>query len=194
MYRGGPPVIPCCAPPHHLTTPANAAACPTWAGRRGCFTGHLRPESADTTAGPVPCQTGYFFEDLQIGQTASLGKTITEADILLYAAVSTDTNPIHIDAEAAKQSIFGERIAHGMLSAGLISAVLGTRLPGPGSLYMRQSLRFAAPVKIGDTVKATATVTALNPEKKRATLSTVCTVGDVVVIDGEAYVQVPSRA
>ena len=137
---------------------------------------------------------GHFFEDLAIGQTASLAKTITEADILLYAAVSTDTNPIHIDAEAAKQSIFGERIAHGMLSAGLISAVLGTRLPGPGSLYMRQSLRFAAPVKIGDTVKATATVTGLNPEKKRATLSTVCTVGGEVVIEGEAYVQVPSRA
>jgi 3-hydroxybutyryl-CoA dehydratase len=138
--------------------------------------------------------TGIFFEDLQIGQTASLGKTITEADILMYAAVSTDTNPVHIDAEAAKQSIFGERIAHGMLSAGLISAVLGTRLPGPGTLYMRQSLRFAAPVKIGDTVKVTATVTALNVEKKRATLSTVCTVGDQVVIDGEAYVQVPSRS
>ena len=131
--------------------------------------------------------SGHYFEDLRIGQSASLGKTITEADILLYAAVSTDTNPIHIDAEAAKQSIFGERIAHGMLSAGLISAVLGTRLPGPGSLYMRQSLRFAAPVKIGDTV------TALNAEKKRATLSTVCTVGDEVVIEGEAYVQVPSR-
>ena len=136
---------------------------------------------------------GHFFEDLQIGQSASLGKTITEADILLYAAVSTDTNPIHIDAEAAKQSIFGEQIAHGMLSAGLISAVLGTQLPGPGSLYMRQSLRFAAPVKIGATVKATVTVASLNPEKKRATLSTVCTVGDEVVIDGEAYVQVPSR-
>jgi len=90
-------------------------------------------------------------------------------------------------------SIFGERIAHGMLSAGLISAVLGTRLPGPGSLYMRQSLRFAAPVKIGDTVTATVTVTALNAEKKRATLSTVCTVRGEVVIDGEAYVQVPSR-
>jgi 3-hydroxybutyryl-CoA dehydratase len=138
--------------------------------------------------------TGYFFEDLQVGQTDSLGKTITEADVLLYAAVSTDTNPIHIDAEVAKQSLFGERIAHGMLSAGLISAVLGTRLPGPGSLYMRQSLRFAAPVKIGDTVKATVTVTALHTEKKRATLSTVCTVGDAVVIEGEAYVQVPSRA
>ena len=118
---------------------------------------------------------GYCFEDLQVGQTASLAKTITEADILLYAAVSMDTNPAHMDAEAAKTSIFGERIAHGMLAAGLISGVLGTQLPGPGTLYMRQSLRFAAPVKIGDTVKATATVTALNPEKKRATLSTVCT-------------------
>lgn len=138
--------------------------------------------------------TGYFFEDLQIGQSASLGKTITEADILLYAAVSTDTNPIHIDADAGKQSIFGERIAHGMLTAGLISAVLGTKLPGPGSLYMRQSLRFAAPVKIGDTVRAMVTVTALNVEKKRATLSTVCTVRDEVVIEGEAYVQVPSRS
>jgi 3-hydroxybutyryl-CoA dehydratase len=138
--------------------------------------------------------TGYFFEDLHIGQTASVGKTITEADILLYAAVSTDTNPIHIDDEAAKHSVFGERIAHGMLTAGLISAVLGTRLPGPGSLYMRQSLRFAAPVKVGARVLATATVTALNPERKRATLSTVCTVGDEVVIDGEAYVQVPSRS
>jgi 3-hydroxybutyryl-CoA dehydratase len=137
--------------------------------------------------------TGYVFEDLQVGQSASLAKTITEADILLYAAVSMDTNPVHIDAEAAKASIFGERIAHGMLSAGLISAVLGTRLPGPGSLYMRQSLRFAAPVKIGARVKASVTVTALNPEKKRATLSTVCAVGDEVVIEGEAYVQVPSR-
>ena len=138
--------------------------------------------------------TGHFFEDLEVGQTATLGKTITEADILMYAAVSMDTNPIHVDAVAAKASPFGERIAHGMLSAGLISAVLGTQLPGPGSLYMRQSLRFAAPVKIGDTVRATVTVTALNPEKKRATLSTVCTVGDELVIDGEAYVQVPSRS
>ena len=137
--------------------------------------------------------TGFFFEDLHIGQSASLGKTITEADILMYAAVSLDTNPVHIDAEAAKASIFGERIAHGMLSAGLISALLGTRLPGPGTLSMRQTLRFAAPVKIGATVKATVEVTALNPEKKRATLKTTCTVGDELVIEGEAYVQVPSR-
>jgi 3-hydroxybutyryl-CoA dehydratase len=136
---------------------------------------------------------GQFFEDLSVGQTASLAKTITEADILLYSAVSMDTNPLHLDAEFAAQGMFGERIAHGMLSAGLISAVLGTRLPGPGALYMRQSLRFAAPVKIGQTVKATVEVASLNPEKKRATLRTICTVGDELVIEGEAYVQVPSR-
>jgi 3-hydroxybutyryl-CoA dehydratase len=137
---------------------------------------------------------GLFFEDLSVGQTASLAKTITEADILLYAAVSMDTNPMHLDAEFAGKAQFGERIAHGMLAAGLISAVLGTRLPGPGAIYMRQSLRFAAPVKIGQTVKATVEIASLNPEKKRATLRTICTVGDELVIEGEAYVQVPSRA
>ncbi|MDE2581209.1 MAG: MaoC family dehydratase [Rhodospirillales bacterium] len=133
------------------------------------------------------------FEDLAVGQTASLGKTITEADILLYSAVSTDTNPVHINEEAARASLFGERIAHGMLSAGLISAVLGTRLPGPGTIYMGQTLRFRAPVKIGATVVATVEVTALNAEKRRATLKTTCTVGEEVVIDGEALVQVPAR-
>jgi 3-hydroxybutyryl-CoA dehydratase len=134
-----------------------------------------------------------FFEDLAVGQTASLGKTITEADILMYAAVSTDTNPLHLNAEAAKASIFGERIAHGMLSAGLISAVLGTTLPGPGTIYLGQTLRFRRPVKIGDTVTATVEVTALDPVKKQATLKTVCTANGKVVIDGEAQVQPPSR-
>jgi 3-hydroxybutyryl-CoA dehydratase len=134
-----------------------------------------------------------FFEDLAVGQTASLGKTITEADILMYAAVSTDTNPLHLNAEAAKASIFGERIAHGMLSAGLISAVLGTTLPGPGTIYLGQTLRFRRPVKIGDTVTATVEVTALDPIKKQATLKTVCTVNGKVVIDGEAQVQPPGR-
>ena len=137
--------------------------------------------------------TGTFFEDLSVGQTARLAKTITEADILMYSAVSMDTNPVHLDAEAARQSPFGERIAHGMLSAGLISAVLGTRLPGPGTVYLRQSLRFAAPVKIGDTVQATVEVTELNASRKRVTLKTICTVGGKTVIDGEAVVQAPSR-
>ena len=136
---------------------------------------------------------GYFFEDPSVGQTGSLARTITEADILLYAAISMDTNPLHLDADAAKRGIFGERIAHGMLPAALISGVLGTVLLGPGAIYMRQSLRFALPVKVGQTVKATVEVLSLNPEKNRATLRTVCTVGDDRVIEGEATVQVPSR-
>jgi 3-hydroxybutyryl-CoA dehydratase len=138
--------------------------------------------------------TGASFEDLQIGQTASTSKTITEADILLFAAVSTDINPVHIDAEAASRSIFKERVAHGMLSAGLISAVLGTKLPGPGTIYLGQTLRFRAPVKIGATVTATVEVTALQPEKRRATLKTTCTVGGQTVIEGEAQVQLPPPA
>lgn len=132
------------------------------------------------------------FEQLHLGQTASVGKTITEADILMFAAVSTDTNPVHLNAEVAAASQFGERIAHGMLSAGLISAVLGTQLPGHGTIYVGQTLRFRAPVKIGDTVTATVEVTALDPAKQRVTLKTTCTVGGRVVIDGEATVMPPS--
>jgi|ERR1035437_1793749 3-hydroxybutyryl-CoA dehydratase len=134
-----------------------------------------------------------YLDELKVGMTASTGKTITEADILLYAAVSTDTNPLHIDAEAAAAGPFGQRVAHGMLTAGLISAVLGTGLPGPGAVYLGQTLRFRAPVKIGDTVIATVEVTDINVEKKRATLKTVCTVAGKPVIDGEATVLVPVR-
>ena len=133
------------------------------------------------------------FGDLSIGDTASLATTITEADILPNAAVSMDTSPVHRDAGAAKRGPFGEPIAHGMLAAGLISGVPGTKLPGPGAISMRQSLRFAVPVKIGQTVKATVEVLSLNPEKHRATPRTIRTVGDEVAIGGEAYVRVPSR-
>ena len=136
---------------------------------------------------------GYAFEDLQVGQRASVGKTITEADILLFAAVSTDTNPVHLDAEAAAGSVFGGRVAHGMLSAGLISAVLGTKLPGAGTVYLAQTLQFRRPVRIGDTVTATAEVTSLDAGKGRAVLRTVCTVGGKVVIEGEATVLPRSR-
>ncbi|WP_431282375.1 MaoC family dehydratase [Humitalea sp. 24SJ18S-53] len=136
---------------------------------------------------------GLFFEDLCVGQTASFAKTITEADILLFTAVSGDTNAVHLDEEFAAASPFKGRIAHGMLSAALISAVLGTRLPGPGTVYLGQTLKFRAPVRPGDTVTATATVTALDPAKKRATLSTICSVGGRPVIDGEAVVLVQSR-
>ena len=137
---------------------------------------------------------GVFFEDLAIGMSASVGKTITEADILMFAAVSMDTNPVHLNAEVAATSQFKERIAHGMLSAGLISAVLGTRLPGPGTIYLGQTLRFRRPVKIGDTVTATCEVTALDSAKKQATLKTVCTVSGKTVIEGEAVVLPPSRS
>lgn len=137
---------------------------------------------------------GCFFEDLQVGQTAKFGKTITEADIVLFAAVTGDTNPMHLNEEFARQSRFGERIAHGMLAAGLITKVMGTQLPGPGTIYMSQSLRFRAPVRIGDTVTATVEITALHPEKHRATLRTVCTVKGEPVLEGEALVAVPSRA
>ena len=136
---------------------------------------------------------GLYFEDLSVGQSASFGKTITEADILMFAAVSGDTNPVHINAEFAAGTMFKERIAHGMLSAGLISTVLGTRLPGPGTIYLSQSLKFRAPVRIGDTVTATATVAALDAAKKRATLATICTVAGKPVLEGEAVVLVPSR-
>src|ERR671932_2816429 len=128
------------------------------------------------------------FEDLAVGQKASFGKTITEADIVLFAAVTGDTNPMHLNAEYAKKSIFGERIAHGMLAAGLITKVLGTQLPGPGTIYMSQSLKFRAPVRIGETVTATVEVLALHPDKHRATLRTVCTVRGAPVLEGEAFV------
>lgn len=136
---------------------------------------------------------GYFFEDLNVGQTAALSKTITDVDIQMYSLVCLDTNPIHFDEEVGRQSRFGGRVAHGMLSAGLISALLGTRLPGPGTIYMRQSLTFRAPVKIGQTVKAVVEITDLNLPRKSATLRTRCFVKEDVVIDGEACVLVPSR-
>ena len=136
---------------------------------------------------------GYFIEDLKTGQSASFAKTVTDADIVLFAGVSGDTNPVHLDQSFAEKTPFKTRIAHGMLSAGFISTVFGTKLPGPGSIYMSQTLRFKAPVKIGDTVVATCTVTELIAEKRRAVFSTVCKVGDTVVIEGEAMIMVPSR-
>jgi len=136
---------------------------------------------------------GMYIEDLEEGQSASFSKTITDADIVMFAGVSGDTNPVHLDADFAAGTMFKERIAHGMLSASLISTVLGTKLPGPGAIYMSQTLKFKAPVKIGDTVTATGTVSMLNREKRRATIACICTVGGKPVIEGEAMVMVPSR-
>lgn len=136
---------------------------------------------------------GHYVEDLSVGMSASFAKTVSEADVVLFAGVSGDTNPVHINEEFAKNTMFKTRIAHGMLSAGFISAVLGTKLPGQGAIYMSQSLKFKAPVRIGDTVKATATVTEVIAEKKRVVMKTVCTVGETVVLEGEAMLMVPSR-
>lgn len=129
---------------------------------------------------------GYNIEDLQPGMSASTAKTVTEADIVLFAGITMDTNAVHMNEEFAKTTMFGGRIAHGMLSVGFISAVLGTRLPGPGSIYLGQTLKFKAPVRPGDTVTATVTVKEVFVEKKRVILDTVCTVGGKPVIEGEA--------
>jgi 3-hydroxybutyryl-CoA dehydratase len=139
-------------------------------------------------------QNGYDIEDIAVGMGAEIAKTITEADILLFSAVSTDTNAVHLDEEYGKTTMFGGRIAHGMLSASLLSAVLGTRLPGPGVIYVGQSLRFKAPVRIGDTVHAKVTVKEVIAEKCRVVLDTVCTVAGKTVIEGEATVMTTSRA
>ena len=139
-------------------------------------------------------EAGYFLEDLSVGMSASFSKTLTDADIVMYSGVSGDTNPVHLDEEYAKDTIFEGRISHGMLSAGFISAVLGTKLPGPGCIYISQHLRFKAPVRPGDTVTARVTVTEIIPEKCRVVLQTLCKVGDTTVIDGEATVMVPTRA
>lgn len=136
---------------------------------------------------------GYDFEDLEPGMQASFAKTITEADIILFAGASGDNNAVHINEEFAQGTAFKGRIAHGMLTASVISAAIAGRLPGPGTVYLGQNLRFKAPVRPGDTVQATVTVKELAPEKKRVMLSTVCTVGGKVVIDGDALVMPTSR-
>jgi 3-hydroxybutyryl-CoA dehydratase len=136
---------------------------------------------------------GYFFEDLEVGMAASTGKTITEADVLLFAAVSGDINPSHLNEEFAATTRMKTRVAHGMLTASLISGVLGCKLPGPGCLYVSQAVNFRAPVKLGDTVTATVTVTTLDAKRNFAKLETTCMVGDAVVLEGTALVWVPSR-
>lgn len=131
------------------------------------------------------------FEDLTVGQTAEFGKTITEADVTLFAGVTGDFNPVHVNETAAQRSRFKGRIAHGMLSAGLVSATIAGKLPGPGSIYLSQTLRFTAPVRIGDTVTASVSVLEILVKKRRVRLATVCRNQDgTTVLDGEAMVLV----
>src|SRR5919106_5646973 len=124
------------------------------------------------------------FEDLSVGMTERLSKTIASSDVVGFAEVTGDRNPIHLSEHFAAKTQFGKRIAHGLYTASLISALLGTRLPGPGAVYISQTLNFHAPVKIGDTVVVTVTVAELMPEKSRARLSCICMVDGETVLDG----------
>lgn len=136
---------------------------------------------------------GYYLDDLSVGMTAIYAKTMTDADIVLFAGISGDTNPIHLNEEFSGGTVFEGRIAHGMLTASLISTVIGTKLPGPGCIYLKQSMNFKAPVKAGDTVTARVTIREIVAEKKRVIMDTVCSIGDAVVLDGEAIIMVPRK-
>ena len=136
---------------------------------------------------------GYYLEDLAPGMTALYAKTVTDADIVLFAGISGDVNPVHLNQEFADRTMFRGRIAHGMLTASFISTVIGTKLPGPGCIYVSQNLKFKAPVRIGDTVNARVTVTAVDEVRGRISVETTCTVGTTVVIAGEAVLMVPRR-
>ncbi len=136
--------------------------------------------------------TGITIDRMKVGDAAELSKTVSETDVYLFAGISGDFNPAHLDQAYAEKTFFKGRIAHGMLSAGFISALLGTRLPGPGTIYLRQELNFLAPVRMGDTITARVEVAELIPEKNRARLKTTCRNQDgTVVLDGEAVVMPP---
>lgn len=137
---------------------------------------------------------GYDIEDLEVGMTATFSKTITEADIVLFAGASGDNNAIHINEAFAKTTPFKGRIAHGFLTASTISAAIANRLPGPGTIYMSQQMNFVGPVRPGDTVDAVVTVKELIREKSRVVLETVCSVEGSIVVSGEALVKTTSAA
>ena len=136
---------------------------------------------------------GLHFEDLSVGQSAEMTRAVGAADIEAFAQVSGDDNPVHLDEAYARTTTFGQRIAHGMLSGAYISAVIGTQLPGPGTIYVSQALRFRRPVKIGDVVTARATITELDADRGRVTLATVCEANGKAVVEGEAVVMAPKR-
>src|SRR5690242_10079583 len=140
-----------------------------------------------------PTSDGFRLEDLSVGMTADYTHTVTEADVVSFAAISGDHNPVHLDEVFARTTRFKGRIVHGMLSASFLSTVIAARLPGPGTIYLTQNLSFRAPVRIGDAVEARVTITDIIREKARVALKTVCRVGDTVVIDGDALVMVPAR-
>jgi 3-hydroxybutyryl-CoA dehydratase len=136
----------------------------------------------------------YCIEDLQLGMEASFQRTVSDADIVAFADVSGDKNPVHLDADYAARTMFKERIAHGMLTASYISAVFGMEMPGPGAIYISQTLNFKAPVRIGDVVTAKVKVVELIEAKRRARFECQCLVGGKPVLEGEAVLMVPARA
>ncbi len=136
---------------------------------------------------------GYFIDDLTVGMTDVYVRTVTETDIVQYSQISGDDNPLHVNEEFAKQTIFKGRIAHGMLTCGYISAVLGTKLPGPGCAYLNQNLNFRAPVRIGDTVQTRVTIKDVDNDTNNVVTDVICSIGEKVVIDGVATLWVPHR-
>ena len=136
---------------------------------------------------------GYFIEDLEVGMTAVYVRTVTETDIVLYSQISGDDNPLHVNEEFARQTVFKGRVAHGMLTCGYVSAVLGTKLPGPGTAYLNMNLNFRAPVRIGDTVQTRITVREIDLGSNKVVCEAVCSIGEKVVIDGTTTLWVPNR-
>ena len=135
----------------------------------------------------------YAFEDLELGMDASYARAVTDADIVTFADVTGDRNPVHLDAAYAATTPFKTPIAHGMLTAGYISAVFGMHLPGPGAIYVSQTLNFRGPVRHGDHVVASVRIVDLMPAKRRARFECLCKVGDKIVLEGEAILMVPGR-
>ena len=141
----------------------------------------------------LPPTQSLCFEDLRIGMRESYRKEVKSSDVVGFAEISGDRNPIHLSEHFAAKTPFGGRIAHGLYTASLISAVIGTRLPGPGAIYMSQTLRFLAPVRIGDTVEASVEIAELSEKGHRAKLACQCKVGETIVLEGEALVKIPTR-
>ncbi len=147
-----------------------------------------------TANGKTSLGHGYYLEDLSVGMETSVAKTITNDDVLAFADLSGDINPVHLDDDFAAGTIFKKRIAHGFLTGSLFSTALGTKLPGPGCIYLSQGLKFRAPVYIGDEVVATVRVTGVDPEKARVTLACDCSVNGKTVLEGEAVMMVDRRS
>lgn len=158
-----------------------------------CNTKATMPTLSKPTRAAAHMPRSLFFEDLALGQSASLMRTVMAGDVDLFAEVSGDTNPIHLCETFAADTRYGQRIAHGMFTASLVSALLGTRLPGPGAVYLSQSVQFLAPVRIGDVVTARVEIVELVDARRRARLFCECVADGRAVLEGEAWIAVPGR-